>query len=158
GMHLPPTMDGGPHQEIAAGETWQPSWTVSQRASTLWYHPHLMGATREQVMRGLVGMFIVDDAQPMQALLPHTYGVDDLPLIIQDPAVGANGQLFLGGGGGFGGGRGGGGGGVTPLTLFNGTENPLFETPARRVRLRLLNASGQRFYALSLAGGQSFQQ
>ncbi|MEA2641452.1 MAG: hypothetical protein QOF51_2846 [Chloroflexota bacterium] len=149
GMHLPPTMDGGPHQVILPGEIWRPAWTVSQPAATLWYHPHLMGATREQVIRGLVGMFIVEDAHPVQALLPHTYGVDDLPLILQDVVIGANGDLNLGGG------RGGGG---TSLTLLNGSSGPWFETPARRVRLRLLNASAQRFYTLSLASGQTFLQ
>ena len=149
GMHLPPVMDGGPHQVIAPGEVWRPTWTVSQPAATLWYHPHLMGATREQVMRGLAGMFILDDADPVHALLPHTYGVDDLPLILQDAVIGAGGGLNLGGGG-----RGAG----TPLTLLNGSSDPWFETPARRVRLRLLNASAQQFYALSLAGDLPFEQ
>jgi FtsP/CotA-like multicopper oxidase with cupredoxin domain len=150
GMHLPPAMDGGPHQVIAPGETWRPTWTVNQPAATLWYHPHMMGTTREQVMRGLVGMFILDDARPVQSLLPHTYGVDDLPLILQDAVVGANGQLLVGGGGG--------GGGNTPLTLLDGSSDPWFETPARRLRLRLLNASAQRFYAISLVGDQPFHQ
>jgi FtsP/CotA-like multicopper oxidase with cupredoxin domain len=94
-------------------------------------------------------MFIVDDAHPVQAMLPHTYGVDDLPLILQDSLIGGAGQLI------FGGGR---GGGATPLTLLNGSSDPWFETPARRVRLRVLNASAQRFFALSLTNEQTFQQ
>jgi len=28
GMHLPAAMDGGPHQTIADGGTWQPTWIV----------------------------------------------------------------------------------------------------------------------------------
>jgi len=27
GMELPPSMDGGPHQMVAPGETWSPEWT-----------------------------------------------------------------------------------------------------------------------------------
>src|SRR5690349_16991588 len=40
GMHLPAAMDGGPHQLIAPGATWQPNWTITNQAATLWYHPH----------------------------------------------------------------------------------------------------------------------
>ena len=45
GMHLPPVMDGGPHQVIEANSTWSPRFVIKQQAATLWYHPHLMGAT-----------------------------------------------------------------------------------------------------------------
>ncbi|MGH8879585.1 MAG: multicopper oxidase domain-containing protein, partial [Stackebrandtia sp.] len=38
GMHLPAKMDGGPHQSVAAYDTWSPTWTVDQPAATLWYH------------------------------------------------------------------------------------------------------------------------
>ena len=39
GMHLPARFDGGPHQPIGAGESWQPEWLIDQPAATLWYHP-----------------------------------------------------------------------------------------------------------------------
>ena len=61
GMHLPAAMDGGPHQPIAPGETWPPTWKIDQPAATLWYHPHPHGETAEHVYRGLAGMFILDD-------------------------------------------------------------------------------------------------
>jgi FtsP/CotA-like multicopper oxidase with cupredoxin domain len=35
GMHLPACNDGGPHQPIAAGEQWQPEWSIDQQAATL---------------------------------------------------------------------------------------------------------------------------
>ena len=28
GMHLPAAMDGGPHQMVAPGENWRPTWTI----------------------------------------------------------------------------------------------------------------------------------
>ena len=42
GFHVPAIMDGGPHQMIESGETWSPTFTILNRASTFWYHPHLM--------------------------------------------------------------------------------------------------------------------
>lgn len=84
GMHLPAIMDGGPHQPIPPGNTWSPHWTVNNAAATLWYHPHTMGKTAEQVYSGLAGMFIVDDENSDALGLPNIYGVDDIPLIVQD--------------------------------------------------------------------------
>src|SRR5947207_2098456 len=71
GMHLPAAMDGGPHQIVEDGATWSPRFTIRQEAATLWYHPHLLGATEAQVGRGLVGMFILDDDSAAQQALPH---------------------------------------------------------------------------------------
>jgi suppressor of ftsI len=82
GMHLPAMMDGGPHQEIAPDAAWRPSFPIAQQAATLWFHSHMMGRSRDQVTGGLVGMFILDDDNPAQMALPHTYGVDDIPLIL----------------------------------------------------------------------------
>ena len=145
GMHLPAAMDGGPHQVIEDGERWNPRFAIQQQAASLWYHPHLFGATEQQVGRGLVGMFILDDENPVQDLLPHTYGVDDLPLILQD--IGPEGRPA----GAFG--RRG-----QARTLVNGSLEPSFVTDQPRVRLRLLNATSRRFYMLALAEGQSFDQ
>ena len=71
GMELPAAMDGGPHQLIAPGTTWSPTWTIGQPAATLWYHPHPHGHTAEHVYRGLAGMFIIDDPKTSPAALPH---------------------------------------------------------------------------------------
>ena len=37
GMLLPAMSDGNPHQEIAAGATWQPMFDIRQQAATLWF-------------------------------------------------------------------------------------------------------------------------
>lgn len=42
GMTLPANMDGGPHQEIKPGKTWNSRFQIRQGASTLWYHSHTM--------------------------------------------------------------------------------------------------------------------
>ena len=154
GMHLPPAMDGGPHQMVEPGETWSPTWTVDQPAATLWYHPHLHGQTASQVYRGLAGMFLLDDpaaAHGPAGDLPHEYGVDDVPLILQDKSFRPDGRLedspsFLSPVGTLG-----------DTVLVNGTPGPYLDVTTQRVRLRLLNGSDSRVYDVGLADGSSVQ-
>jgi bilirubin oxidase len=152
GMHVPAAMDGGPHQVIANNAQWNPQFTIMQPAATLWYHPHMMGETLRQVSMGMVGIFILDDANPVQNSLPHTYGVDDIPLIFQDESFGANGQLIFNNGGGR---RQGGGQGTI---LVNGTISPTINIGQSPLRLRLLNASSRRIYNFGFAGNETFYQ
>ena len=84
GLHVPAQWDGGPHQVIEPGALWKPEFTINQQAATLWYHPHAMGLTGEHVYRGLAGLFIIEDEISETLPLPRNYGVDDIPLIIQD--------------------------------------------------------------------------
>lgn len=93
GMHLPATMDGGPHQPVPPGDSWSPTWRIDQPAATLWYHPHPHGATEKHVLRGLAGMFILDDDASSQLPLPRRYGVDDIPVIVQDLHFDRGGRL-----------------------------------------------------------------
>ncbi|MEU5980835.1 multicopper oxidase domain-containing protein [Streptomyces sp. NPDC047434] len=149
GMHLPARMDGGPHQMVAPGATWTPNWTVDQPAATLWYHPHPHGATEKHVQRGLAGMFLLDDARSKTLALPSRYGVDDLPVVVQD--VKFDGAAFDHGHGlmasvGFLGDR----------TMVNGTLAPYKETADERVRLRLLNASTARVYTFGFDDDRRF--
>lgn len=150
GMHLPAVMDGGPHQPVEPGKTWSPTWRLDQPAATLWYHPHPHGATARHVYRGLAGMFIVDDESATRLGLPSRYGVDDIPVIVQDRRFERNGQFDesdsqLGGVGILG-----------DTLLVNGTADPYLDVPAERVRLRLLNASNARVYDFGFADDRQF--
>lgn len=147
GMHLPARADGGPHTVIARGSTWTPSWTVDQPAATLWYHPHPHGRTEEHVSRGVVGMFILDDDAPSGRALPHRYGVDDVPVILQDVRL-EDGRLDRGNGLVSPTGR------LGSTILVNGTYDPHLRVSTERVRLRLLNASTARVYDVGLADGR----
>lgn len=155
GMHLPPAMDGGPHQAIDAGANWQPYWTIENEASTMWYHPHLMGKTGEQVYKGMAGMFIVDGQNSNALNLPKDYGVDDLPLIVQDRKFDQNNQLvyepenkdILGHTGMLG-----------DKILVNGTYAPYADVPAKQVRLRILNGSNARRYDFGFSDSRQFYQ
>jgi len=150
GMHLPGVMDGGPHQMIDPGETWQPTWEIDQQAATLWFHPHLHHETAEHVYRGAAGMFIIDDGEADALELPDTYGVDDIPVIVQDKQFHDDGSLDTD---------------DRPMSsvgilgneiLVNGTHGPVLEATTSLVRLRLLNASNARVYNLGFTDDRRF--
>ncbi|MFC6566752.1 multicopper oxidase family protein [Actinoplanes utahensis] len=156
GMHLPPEMDGGPHQTVQPGKTWSPSWEIDQPASTLWYHPHLDGRTEKHVYRGLAGMWLLDDEESERLTLPQRYGVDDIPLILQDKRMNDDGELqgppiltgkvLAGGPVGL----------VGDKIFVNGTYQPMFAATTTKVRMRVLNGSNGRTYHLGFADGRRF--
>jgi len=155
GMHLPAIMDGGPRQEIAPGAVWEPRWTIENEAATLWYHPHLMERTGEEVYGGLAGLFIIDDENSDSLSLPKEYGVDDLPLIVQDREFRQEDEFVyaperkdeLGHTGMLG-----------DTILVNGTYAPFIDVPAKQIRLRILNASNARRYNFGFEDGRAFYQ
>ncbi|QVQ52624.1 multicopper oxidase domain-containing protein [Spiractinospora alimapuensis] len=151
GMHLPAAMDGGPHQEIDPGDTWTPTWTIDQPAATLWYHPHPHGATAQHVYRGAAGLFLVDDPEADALGLPSEYGVDDIPVIVQDKNFDRANQFnespTLMGDVGI----------VGDTILVNGTHAPYLEVGHELVRLRLLNASNARVFAFGFVDEREFQ-
>jgi FtsP/CotA-like multicopper oxidase with cupredoxin domain len=104
-------------------------------AATLWYHPHPMGRTEDHLYRGLAGMWILDDRRTDTLPLPNRYGVNDIPLILQDKRLDDDGQHDFSQGM------------ISPIgrlgrdMLVNGTYDPNLPVRHRRVRFRLLNAS-----------------
>lgn len=145
GADVPAEQDGGPHNPIEPGTTWIAKFDVIQPAATLWYHPHLHGKTAEHIYRGAAGMIIIEDENPVAASLPVTYGVDDIPVIIQDRDFTVDGALdFAIDAGGR--------GNLDRTLTVNGTINPFIEVPSGLVRLRLLNASQARIYELGVRG------
>ncbi|MFB9642362.1 multicopper oxidase family protein [Agromyces lapidis] len=141
GMHLPPEMDGGPHQMVAPDASWSPEWDIDQQAATLWYHPHPHGETEDHVARGLAGMFLLHDEHERSLGLPGEYGVDDIPVIVQDTGLSAEGELETK--------QRGYAGGLGDELIVNGTRSPYLEVGDELVRLRLLNASTARSYAFA---------
>ncbi len=145
GLHVSAMNDGGPHQEINPSTTWSPSFKVRNNASTFWYHPHGAGQTEQQVSKGLAGLFIVKDSAEAVLTLPRTYGVDDIPIIVQTKSFDVLQQIAI----------------ATDMdtALFvNGTLNPYFNAPAQVIRFRLLNGSSLRTYNFGLSNGQTFYQ
>ena len=93
GLLIPSDVDGGPHNTIKPGGVWTPELKINQPAATHWFHPHPHGNTAKQVYGGLAGMMIVSDGGDRDRGLPETYGVDDLPIVLQDKRFGRNGAL-----------------------------------------------------------------
>lgn len=149
GMHVPARMDGTPHQKIEPGESWTASFEVHQQAAPLWYHPHPHGTTGRQVYRGVSGLMWIDDDHSDALDLPRTYGVDDIPLVIQDREFDADGafRFAVNQGAVYG-----------NTMLVNGTWSPFLRVEARRIRLRLLNGSNARIYYIGFDDGREFHQ
>lgn len=151
GMHLPAAMDGGPHQAIDPGATWSPAWTIDQPAATLWYHPHPHGATEDHVRMGLAGLFLLDDPIEQALPLPREYGVDVIPVIVQDVEIDDEDGELEQRDGGF-------SGHLGDEVLVNGTLGPYLDVATEVVRLRLVNASTARIYAFAFDDGREFAQ
>lgn len=148
GMYLPAKMDGGPHQPIQPGQTWTPSWTVENSASTLWYHPHPHGVTAQQVFHGVAGMIIIDDDHSDSLALPHEYGVDDIPCILMDRTIEDDGEMPFDTEPNF--------GQMGTEMLVNGTMGAYLDITRTIVRFRLLNGSNARLYHLGFADDREF--
>jgi len=150
GLHIPGDVDGGPYQMVESNTTWSPTLEIAQQASTNWYHSHVHGNTGRQVYMGLAGLFLIDDDDSDALNLPNDYGVDDIPVIIQDKLFDDDGNLDYSvdniPGGRFAG----------NTMLVNGKVEPVMEVEAKRIRFRLLNASNARFYNFTLSDGSSF--
>lgn len=168
GLHFSGRMDGGPHQLIHPGATWQPTFTLLNEAATPWYHPHphsdehdhglqraeaaLAASTGKQVYAGLAGMIFIRDRASTALNLPHTYGVDEFPIVVQDRNFNTDGSfreypaiqdrdLHKG-----------------DYFLINGTLAGTLRAPAQFVRLHLLNGSNARFYNFGFADNRAFDQ
>lgn len=155
GAHIPPKMDGGPQNAFADGETWSPTFEIKDEAKTLWYHPHALGTTAEQVVHGLAGMIIVEDTSDASAALPSEYGVDDIPIILQCLAVDTSGDIkyditgYLTAG-------------LTYPVLCNGTNVDAttlgFTATKKRTRFRVLNASPSDILTIQRGDGGTLTQ
>jgi cuproxidase len=93
GLLVPGHLDGGPQQLIRRGGTWRPVLKIDQPAATLWFHPHPHHDTARQIYMGLTGMIIVDDGSDARLGLPRTFGIDDLPIILQDRTFDSDGTI-----------------------------------------------------------------
>jgi len=172
GGEVPPVIDGGPdswftstglqgHAYYAGGGGGGNAsvyrYPNTQEAAPLWFHDHVLGATRLNVLAGLAGAFPVVD--PGLALPPglHPVGLQQgaggsvdylVPLVIQDRSFDAAGQLVIPNEG------------LNPEHPFwvpefvgdtiavNGKVWPFLDVEARRYRFLVVNGSNARAYEL----------
>lgn len=149
GMEIPGTSDGGPQAAIEAGKVWTAAFKVDQPATTAWFHPHTHGLTGRQVAMGLGGLIIIDDEESTKLPLPKEWGVDDIPVILQDKRLDAKGHIdyqldiMTAAVGWFG-----------DMMLTNGTLYPQHLAPRGWLRLRFLNGCNARSLNLATSDGR----
>ena len=151
GVLIPGSVDGGPHNVIRPGQSWTAKLAIDQPETTAWFHPHPHGATAQQVYSGLAGLFLIEDGSADRLGLPSAYGVDDLPLVLQDRDFGSDGAPIYDPG---------------PVDLMagyrgdsfivNGVVGPVAHVPAGIVRLRLVNGANARFFELQFSDFRTF--
>jgi len=145
GMHVSAMNDGGPHIFIPPGTSWNPSFVVRDHASTYWYHPHLHMMTNMHTSMGAAGLIIVRDSIESALDLPRTYGIDDIPLVIQSKCFDNAKQIQINNP-------------YDSVMMVNGTLDPFLQVPGQVIRLRLLNASSERVFNVGFQGNLTFYQ
>jgi spore coat protein A, manganese oxidase len=163
GGHVDAAFDGGPEQWFTArGDTGvdfvstASRYENSQEAATLWYHDHTLGITRLNVNAGLAGFYLLRDDNETELMESGGLPAErhEVELVIQDRTFYPDGRLaypdashpspdwhggpshifdFYG-----------------EVILVNGRAWPYLRVEPRPYRLRLLNGSDARTYALTI--------
>jgi len=140
GLELPGNVDGGPQARIEPGKKRRVTFTPDQPAATCWFHPHQHGRTGYQVAQGLAGLVLINDPESGKLRLPTLWGVDDIPVVLQDKRLSADGSqidyqldVMSAAVGWFG-----------DTMLTNGAIYPQTAAPRGWLRLRLLNGCNAR--------------
>ncbi|WP_405590094.1 multicopper oxidase family protein [Streptomyces sp. NBC_01190] len=153
GGYTPPQSDGMPKQSYSpkgvhaeSYSTLDPErakpneaiygYTNHDASCMLWYHDHAMGMTSINVYAGLAGLYVIRDPADERLGLPQ--GEFEIPLVIQDRTFNDDGTLAY-----------------TMMDqqgedtpVVNGKAYPFLAVEQRRYRLRVLNASNERFWRL----------
>jgi spore coat protein A, manganese oxidase len=137
----------------------------TQEATTLWFHDHALGMTRQHVYAGLAGFYLIRDTSDTGAAnnpmgLPA--GAYESELMVADRQFDINGQLY------FPAGLPGDGPGINgpppnpdhhpywipeffgDVITVNGKSWPVMHVEPRRYRFRFVNASNARFFQMQL--------
>ncbi|OAE25627.1 hypothetical protein AXG93_2506s1070 [Marchantia polymorpha subsp. ruderalis] len=157
GAEAPSDSDGHPDGWFTArGETGHKfvtqnyTYPNSQVAATLWYHDHTVGITRNNVLAGLAGFYIIRSPSEEPRNLPS--GRFEVPLMIQDKQLWTNGSINFPDVGDspdnhpnwcpeyFG-----------DIMLVNGVAWPHLDVYRAKYRFRIVNAANARFLTLSLS-------
>ncbi|MDE2166345.1 MAG: multicopper oxidase family protein [Alphaproteobacteria bacterium] len=143
GLRVPNAMDGAPYvtqPPIQPGRSFTYEFTVPD-AGTYWYHPHAHSA--EQVGRGLMGAFIVEEREPLPVDRDVVWVLGDFRLK-QDASIagGFDNPMEMSMAGRIG-----------NTVTINGSVPDRFKVRSgERIRLRLISAAPARIYGLEFRG------
>ncbi|KAG6613630.1 Spore coat protein A [Phytophthora cinnamomi] len=144
GLETPARYDGLPYLSIYKNQSQEFVYLNNQSASTKTYHDHSNGLTRLNTWAGLVGAYIIEDADTDAKL--NLDIETDIPLIFSDKLITNSGKILYSDDNcnagetvwvpeSFG-----------TVNLVNGIVMPYVELPPTQVRLRLVNAANARHY------------
>lgn len=146
GIRLPNAMDGVPsvtQLAVAPDSEFTYRFTLPD-AGTYWYHPHQ--SSFEQVPRGLYGALVVEEADPLPVDRDELWVLSDFKLGPDNQPVEDFGRITDFGSAGR----------IGNTVAINGSaagaRQRLALRPNERVRLRLVNASSARQFALAFDG------
>ncbi|MFC0180808.1 multicopper oxidase domain-containing protein [Thorsellia kenyensis] len=148
GLHLPSSLMGGYHHPIGPNQSWSPVLPIRQYYSNCYYHAAIPKGQSEKTYLGLTGLWLIEDEHSSKMDLPKQYGVDDIPLLIQDVRLENDGQLvfkansnegFLG----------------NQLSV-NGAISPTLNVPRQMIRFRLYNHANSRQLQIKLSSQSLF--
>ncbi|XP_019051606.1 PREDICTED: multicopper oxidase LPR1-like [Nelumbo nucifera] len=166
GVH-DPTNDGSAFAWFTAnfseiGPAWtKPTYTYPnvQHAGNMWYHDHALGLTRENLLAGLIGAYIVREPA-VELPLDLPFGAEfDRRFMIFDRSFNTDGSLYINNTG------------IIPSVhpqwqpeyfghaiIVNGKAWPFMNVQRRKYRFRMTNAANARYFHLSLSNGVYFTQ
>ena len=147
GGHTAPEHDGHPLDIIAPGQARDYIYANAQPGCTLWYHDHANMLTGQNVYRGLAGFYLLTGKDEAALNLPS--GQFDIPLVVQDRQLAADGSLVYSGSLG---------GVVGNIIVVNGVMQPRVDVLRRKYRLRFLNGSNYREYDLTFPAPVTVRQ
>jgi spore coat protein A len=163
-----PTYSSNNVELGAAGASNQAVYNYpnTQNPATLWYHDHALGMTRLNVISGLAGFYLLKDPAAESTITTpvadgsdfdqymsqtFTYGVNEIPLAIQDRTFSTDGSLWFPSVG------------INPTInpywmpeffgntiMVNGKVWPNLDVTQGAYRFRILDGSNARFYTLEL--------
>lgn len=143
GIRVPNAMDGVPHltqKPIAPGESFLYEFDC-QDAGTFWYHPHVRSF--EQVERGLAGVLVVEETDPLTVDRDVVWLLDDWRLTRDAQIVDDFGNMMdVSHAGRLG----------NTVTINGRVPEQFVIRAGERIRLRLVNAANARIFALEFSG------
>ncbi len=183
GAEVESASDGGPDAWFTPGYIHRgPAWDYggvtecykypnSQEAGTLFYHDHVLGATRLNLYAGLVGFYFIRDEYDTG--IPNTglklpAGPYEIELAIQDKMFDRKGQLLFPDGTGMNADSSTPAGFMSPpnpnvhpywipefigdVIVVNGKSWPYLNVEPRRYRFRVVNGANARFFSMTIPG------
>lgn len=145
GLQAMGELYGGLSRTLKSGEDWSPIVPIVQSNGMGIYRASTLKQSAYQNYRGLTGLCLFED-ENQRLNLPNQYGINDIPLILQDMQINEQGNQLFDTQSPFLGNR----------LMVNGQENCFIKVPTAVIRLRLVNASLSRSYFLQFADNRPF--